>query len=193
MNPFFSAKRFSLSFAFAGEQAKMGVQRLYPGAIDGDLDPQRAARFKVRPIKESGELPGADEAQGVLAENRVPVLFLGQPDRRMKMVVHVELVGDHLGLIDGIRSGSSDIDFLKRHDVGGEIADDSGNAARRYLAIHPHAAMNVICHDANHRTAGDDIRRRVFLRPFFIATQVSQGEVAKFLGSQEISAVCGHW
>lgn len=62
----------------------------------------------------------------------------------MELGFHVEMRGDHMGLVYSAGAGAADVDFLQCDDVGLAFGDDGGDARGIEPAVGAEAAVNVV-------------------------------------------------
>jgi hypothetical protein len=66
------------------------------------------------------------------------------------MEAHAEQLGYGVGLVHAAGAGAADVELLQGHDVGLALGDHLRRAPDIEFAVHAHAAMDVVGHDARH-------------------------------------------
>src|SRR3954469_10799142 len=104
VQPVAPAQGVGLPPALLGPQSQVRIDQMQLLAINLNRHPERPARFNSAAAVQSGQSSGFYEPHRKAAEHGVAVLLLFERDRRVEMKLHLELLRDRVGLIDGLRS-----------------------------------------------------------------------------------------
>src|SRR5438552_3710270 len=118
--PFWSHQISNLCCTLQPPQSKMGVQNKKDYSIEIDAREQGPARFRAGRSRAAGQESRAHDFHWEAAQQRVSVKFPATHYGRAKTRRHVELFGDHFCLIMPARARATQINLLKRDDIGVE-------------------------------------------------------------------------